>query len=64
MQESIDELAQGRTLLVIAHRLATVRRADQILVLDQGQNCRTRHSCQPRCCGGRYARMIAADRGH
>ncbi len=37
VQEGIDDLARDRTLLVIAHRLATVRRADRILVLDQGR---------------------------
>jgi ATP-binding cassette, subfamily C, bacterial CydD len=37
VQEGIDELALDRTLLVIAHRLNTVRRADRILVLDQGR---------------------------
>jgi ATP-binding cassette subfamily C protein CydD len=37
VQKGIDELAEGRTLLVVAHRLATVRRADRILVLDDGQ---------------------------
>ena len=33
---ALEQLAQGRTTLVIAHRLATVRNADRILVLDRG----------------------------
>jgi ATP-binding cassette, subfamily B, bacterial MsbA len=36
VQRAIDELLQDRTVIVIAHRLSTVRRADQILVLDDG----------------------------
>lgn len=36
IQEAISELIQGRTLIVIAHRLSTVTKADQILVLDDG----------------------------
>lgn len=36
VQEALDELMKGRTSLVIAHRLSTVRRADKILVLDHG----------------------------
>ncbi|MFW6265160.1 MAG: ABC transporter ATP-binding protein [Halanaeroarchaeum sp.] len=36
IQESIDEFARERTTFVIAHRLSTVRRADRILVLDDG----------------------------
>ncbi|MGM0397500.1 MAG: ABC transporter ATP-binding protein [Halobacteriota archaeon] len=36
IQESIDEFARDRTTFVIAHRLSTVRRADRILVLDDG----------------------------
>ena len=37
IQQSLAELAQGRTTLVIAHRLATIRRADRIVVVtDQG----------------------------
>jgi ATP-binding cassette subfamily B protein len=35
IQESLAELSQGRTTLVIAHRLATVRRADRILVVTE-----------------------------
>jgi ATP-binding cassette subfamily B protein len=37
VQQALGNALQGRTSLVIAHRLSTVRAADQILVLDQGQ---------------------------
>ena len=37
VQEALEILMQGRTSIIIAHRLATIRSADQILVLDQGQ---------------------------
>ena len=37
VQEAVDRLVSGRTVLVIAHRLSTVQAADQIVVLDRGQ---------------------------
>ncbi|MBL7970879.1 MAG: ATP-binding cassette domain-containing protein [Prolixibacteraceae bacterium] len=37
VQEALERLMAGRTSVVIAHRLSTVRKADQILVLDQGK---------------------------
>ncbi len=37
VQQAIDDLSQDRTTLVIAHRLSTVQKADQIAVLDQGR---------------------------
>lgn len=37
IQKGLDQLMQGRTSLIIAHRLSTVRNADVILVLEQGQ---------------------------
>jgi subfamily B ATP-binding cassette protein MsbA len=37
VQQAMDRLLEGRTVFVIAHRLSTVQRADQILVLEQGR---------------------------
>ena len=37
IQDAVERLLQGRTVFVIAHRLSTVQRADQILVLDGGR---------------------------
>lgn len=37
IQEAISELVKGKTLLVIAHRLNTIREADQILVISDGR---------------------------
>ena len=37
VQEALDRLSAGRTTIVVAHRLATIQKADKILVLDKGQ---------------------------
>lgn len=37
IQDAISELTRGKTIITIAHRLATVRNADQILVVDDGR---------------------------
>jgi len=37
VQEALNTIMKGRTTLVIAHRLATIRKADQIIVMDQGK---------------------------
>ena len=43
VQQAIDRLMRERTVLVIAHRLATVRDADEIVVLDAGPGGPARH---------------------
>ena len=37
IQQATDKLTQGRTSIVIAHRLATIQNADKILVMDNGR---------------------------
>ncbi len=37
LQKSFDELVKDRTAIIIAHRLATVHKADKIIVFDQGR---------------------------
>ena len=37
VQDAVDELARDRTTLIVAHRLATVKKADRIVVMDQGR---------------------------
>ena len=55
--DAIAELARGRTMITIAHRLATVRKADRILVLDRGRIVEAGSHDALVASGGLYARM-------
>ena len=57
IQKAFEHLAQGRTVLMIAHRLTTVRDADSIIVLDHGQVAQQGTHDQLVASGGLYARM-------
>lgn len=57
VQDAMDRLLEGRTVFVIAHRLSTVQRADQILVLDDGRIVERGTHDQLLAAGGAYRRL-------
>lgn len=57
VQEALEELMEGRTTLVIAHRLATVLKADRILVMDKGRVVEEGDHESLVAKGGLYARL-------
>ena len=76
LQAELERLAEGRTTITIAHRLSTVRDADQIVVLDRGQHRRARDprgpagaqrpvrgACRPRRDRGNGRGLIQRRRG-
>jgi subfamily B ATP-binding cassette protein MsbA len=63
VQQALDRLMQGRTTLVIAHRLSAVRRADLIVVLDQGRVVEQGRHDELLAAGGVYQRMVRLQEG-
>ena len=61
VQEALVRLAEGRTTIAIAHRLSTVRDADQIVVLDRGRVAEIGSHAELLAAGGRYAALVARD---
>ena len=59
VQQAFDRLAQGRTTITIAHRLSTVRGADQIVVLDHGHVVEAGTHTSLLAGQGRYAALAA-----
>ncbi|MBV8990490.1 MAG: ABC transporter ATP-binding protein, partial [Solirubrobacterales bacterium] len=61
VQAELERLAEGRTTITIAHRLSTVRDADQIVVLDRGRIVERGTHDELLERGGLYSALVSRD---
>jgi ATP-binding cassette, subfamily B, bacterial MsbA len=62
VQDAIAEVAEGRTLLIVAHRMASIRHAHHVIVLDKGQVIEEGPPIELRKANGVFAQLLDADR--
>ena len=60
VERALDRLMTGRTTIVVAHRLSTIRRADRIAVVDHGRLAELGTHDELVALGGRYAALASA----
>ncbi len=63
IQSAFDELAKGRTTLIIAHRLSTVRSAHRIIVVDENHILEEGTHAELLAAGGEYAKLYRVQKG-